>query len=130
MGLARERPSWKLERTLYHWDHSSGPRLHPSIVQTPSSSFLLLLHFGASLAMLARFEARDLGVIVWILEISKRGFSHSTLGMREGRSHRTGQGRLAKSPVTPFLHVWAIHTLRDYGGSLLSSLWPMGETPV
>lgn len=86
-----QRPSWKLERTLYHWDHSSGPRLHPSIVQTPSSSFLLLFHFGASLAMLAWFEARDLGSLFGSWKSQREDFPTGHWGREKVTRYRTGK---------------------------------------
>lgn len=102
----------------------------PSIVHTPSGSFLLLLHFGASLAMLAWFEVRDLESLFGSWKSQREDFPTGLWG--RGKGGHTVQDREGwpRALLLPLLHVWTTHTLRDYGGSLLSSLWPKGETSL
>lgn len=121
-----QRPSWKLEWTLHFWDHSLNCSYSLKWLPVAASRWGFLGHVGL-------IGSYSIGVIVWILEILRQGISHRTLRTKEGRSHSTGQGRLDLGPGNPatfLLHVWATSTLRDYGTSLLSSLWPMGETSV
>lgn len=113
------RPSWKLERTLYHWDHSSETRLHPSIVQTPSGSFLLLLHFGASLAMLAWFEVRDLESLFGSWKSQREDFPTGLWGLGKGGHTMQDREGWPRALLLPFLHVWTTHTQGLWRESLI-----------
>lgn len=126
------RSSWRLERTPHLWDHSSGPRPVPQLFILFEVASCCCFTLGLPWPHWPGWRLKS-WVIVWLLEISRRGISHRTLATREGRSHSAGWGRLdlgPRSPATPFLCAWAVSILREQRGNLLSSWWPMGETLV